>query len=196
VDTSFYLFWGNCDEELRQKLLPLFNHHLEFYYASHENVQESYSEFRNALMSKGFDTEEYEVTYSGDVENAWYEMYHSLFLPLCFLFSVFNCFMVSYVWLMYRKQEIAIRKACGYQTGQLALLLGKEIAVLTLLGSILAVGIQMLYSCFSGVSLLDQQIWGKVGMVLAGMLGVIVVNVLFALFKSRQIQPCKVLTEE
>lgn len=196
VDTSFYLFWENCGKELQQTLISLFNDQFEFYYASHENAQDSLSQFKNALMSKGFAAEEYEVKYNGDVENAWYEIYHSLFLPLCFLFSVFNCFMVSYVWLMYRKQEIAIRKAYGYHTGQLALLLGKEIAVLTLLGGILAVGVQMLYSCFSGVSLLDQQIWGKVGMVLAGMLGVIVVNVFFALFKIRQIQPSKVITEE
>lgn len=196
VDTSFYLFWENCDEDLRQKLVSLFNDHLEFYYASHENVQDSYTEFSNTLISKGFSGEEYEVTYSGDVENAWYEIYHSLFLPLCFVFSIFNCFIVSYVWLLYRKQEIAIRKAYGYHTGQLALLLGKEIAVLTLLGGILAAVMQLLYSYFFGVSMFDQQIWGKVGMIVIGMLGVIVVNVFFALLKIRQIQPSKVITEE
>lgn len=195
VDTSFYLFWENCDETLQHKLVTLFGDY-HFYYASHENIQDSCTKFRKVLMAKGFDAEEYEVAYSGDVENAWYEMYHSLFLPLCFLFSICNCFIVSYVWLLYRKREIAIRKAYGYHTGQLAILLGKDIFVLTLLGSILAIVIQMLYSCFSGVSLLGQQIWWKIGMIVVGMLGVIVLNVLFALLKIRQIEPCKEITEE
>ena len=108
------------------------------------------------------------------------------------MFSICNCFIVSYVWLLYRKREIAIRKAYGYHTGQLAILLGQDIFVLTLLGSILAIVIQMLYSCFSGVSLLGQQIWWKIGMIVVGMLSVIV----FALLKIRQIQPCKEITEE
>lgn len=195
VDTSFYLFWEKCDENLQHKLITLFDNY-DFYYASHEDIQDSYLEFIEILTSKGFNAEEYDVIYSGDAENAWYEIYHSFFLPICFLFSICNCFIVSYVWLLYRKREIAIRKAYGYHIGQLAVLLGKDISVLTLLGSMLAVFMQMLYSFFFHVSLLDQQIWRRIGIIVVGMLGVIVMNVLFALIKTRQIQPCKEMAEE
>ena len=196
VDTSFYLVWENCDENLQQMLISLFGNYFVFYYASHDDIEDSYLQFIKILASKGFNAEEYDVMYNGDVENAWYEIYHSLFLPICFLFSICNCFIVSYVWLLYRKREIAIRKAYGYHTGQLAILLGKDISVLTLMGSVLAAFMQMLYSFFFHESFLSQQGWKRNGIIVIGILCVITMNVLFALIKTRQIQPCKEMAEE
>lgn len=195
TNCSIYLFWQDCSQELRNKLLYYMEREYCFYFASHEPALEEYAQFVSSLESIGFTALEFEPYYSGDVENAWYEMYQGFFLPLCLLFSLCNCFVVSHVWFLYRKKEIAVRKAYGYSNVQIALLFGKDITILTLLGFAIAIIIQIIYSLFAGISMVGQQIWWKIGLVFLGTAGLVLVNLLFVLLKLRKLQPVKLITE-
>lgn len=195
VNRSIYLFWKDCNKELQDKLLCNMETNYNFCFSSQEPALDAYSQFVSSLESAGFTTFEFKPYYNGDVENAWYELYQCLFLPLCLFFSFCNCFIVSHVWCIYRKQEVAVRKAYGYSNLQLVLLFGKDITILTLLGFLAAIIIQIIYSLFADVSMIGQQLWWKIGIVFLSMTGLILLNLLFVLLKFRKIQPIELTTE-
>lgn len=195
VNRSIYLFWNDCNKELQDKLLYNMKTNYNFCFSSHETALDAYSQFVSSLESAGFTTFEFKPYYNGDVENAWYELYQSFFLPLCLFFSLCNCFVVSHVWCLYRKQEIAVRKAYGYSNLQLILLLGKDITILTLLGFLAAIAIQIVYSLFAGKFMIGQQLLWKIGIVFLSIFGLILLNLLFVLLKFRKIQPVELITE-
>lgn len=195
TNRAIYVFWEDCSRELRDKLLYKMGRNYTLFYGSHEDAAKEYMQFLNSLISAGFDVFEFEPLYSGDVENVWYEIYQGFFLPLCLFFSICNCLIVSHVWFLYRKQEIGIRKAYGYGDGQILFLFGKDLVRLALAGVIIAILMQLVYGYFTGTSLMEQQLWGKIGMVFLGMAGLILMNLVFILCKLRKLQLRKIIIE-
>lgn len=195
INRSVYLFWDKCNQQLQHKLLRKMKVNYVFCYGSHTASPKGYAQFINSLSSSDFDIIEFKPYYSGDVENAWYEMYQSFFLPLCLVFSLCNCLIVSHIWFHYRKQEIGIRKAFGYNNGQIILLFGKDITTLTLFGIVAAIIIQIIYNVLTGTALLGQQILWKIAITFLGMVGLILVNLLFILFRLRRLQMTTIITE-
>lgn len=194
-DHSIYIFWENCDKQAKDYLKSLVREDLDFYikysFKSDEALTEAYQVFSEELEKWKVQTSISEAKYTGELQNYWYRMYNSIFMGVTLLFSVFNCFGVSYLWLAGRKKELAIRIAYGYDRKKIAFLLFSDIIKLCIPAIIGAGIIQLVYNGFTH----EKLFVGQMMLVCIGMLCISILLSIYMLVQVKKISIIQVLSE-
>ncbi len=151
IDFSMYMFWENCDDNMKQSLKEklcdrLGEGHLIIKLSGNSSIDESFKSLEDSLKDYPvrltyFNTKQNENSY----QSAWDKFLNFLFLPSCILFSVFTCFSISWLWLSKRKKEIVIRKAYGYSGSQIFYMLFKDILFFSIPPVFLSVFTSLVY---------------------------------------------------
>ena len=196
VDTSLYIFWENCDESVKEYLnYESANERLAGAYKSKSDISAEYTNFKAYAENIGFNVKIEDVEYYGDYNNYLYVSYNVIFMAGALIFSILNCFVVSNLWLTGRKNELAIRKAYGYNMGQIAGLIFADIAKLCAPAFLTAVVSQIIYNCFCGESLLKGEMLLKVLIVMSGMLLITLITLIHLLDIIRRKSTATILTK-
>lgn len=198
VDNSVYLFWNNCDEQVREYLMQSIYDDigfLEYHIKSNSDISEQYEEFISLMEALDIQNEIMDARYEGDYQNYWYRMYNSIFMGASLIFSIFNCFSVSYLWIVRRKSELAIRMAYGYSKGQIRVMIFKDIIKLCVPASILAIVVQNIYTVAEGNSILGEMLIMRILFVCIGMLGIAILTSIYVLEKIKKMSTVDILSD-
>lgn len=199
VDHSIYIFWDNCDEQVKEYLSGIISNEirilLKFNYRSQSDISKSYQTFISDMEAIGFRNIIIEAKYNGDYQNYWYRFYNSIFMGISLILSIFNCFTVSYLWIISRKKELAIRKAYGYSSLQITGMMMKDIMKLCIPACILAELVQLLYINIVGGDVFTGQMFMKILFVCMGMILIAILNALHMIQHIKKVSPVSVLTE-
>ena len=168
---------------------------LKFTYRSEQDTTNAYKDFVNDMEKNGFKVFIIDAYYEGDYQNFWYRTYNSIFMGISLILSILNCFTVSYLWLINRKKELAIRKAYGYSILQITGMMIKDVIKLCIPACILAEIVQFIYTTAIGGEVFTGQVFMKILFVCIGMLVITIVNSLYMIRHVKKVSPVSVLTE-
>ena len=199
VDNSIYLFWNSCDEKVREYLMQNIYDDigfLEYHIKSENDISNAYDEFVSLMEESDIQNEIIDATYEGDYQNYWYRMYNSIFMGASLVFSIFNCFSVSYLWIMRRKLELAIRMAYGYNIRQIIEMIFKDIIKLCIPASILAIVAQIIYTMAMGDSIFNGMLIMRILLVCIGMLGIAILTSIYILEKIKKMSTVDTLSDK
>lgn len=195
IDNSIYIIWDYCTQEQKEILATAMYEKLSgffrIYLKSDSPLDSDYDMLVKDMLQKfNFEILLFDALYSGDYQNAWYQVYSSAFTIISFVFSVLSCFVISDMWVSRRKKEIAIRKAFGFNTYQLFRLLFKDIFKLSAPSFILAMVIQLLYKIFFHETFsFGIVFWLKALIIISGMFIVIFLIIERILNRIKRISP-------
>ena len=199
VDNTIYIFWDNCDEQMKEYINNIISKEikgiLKFTYRSEQDIANIYKNFVNNMEKNGFKVFIIDAYYDGDYQNFWYRTYNSIFMGISLILSILNCFTVSYLWLINRKKELAIRKAYGYSILQITGMMIKDVIKLCIPACILAEIVQFIYITAIGGEVFTGQVFMKILFVCIGMLVITIVNSLYMIRHVKKVSPVSVLTE-
>lgn len=199
VDNTIYIFWDNCDEQMKEYINNIITKEikgiLKFTYRSEQDTTNAYKDFVNDMEKNGFKVFIIDAYYEGDYQNFWYRTYNSIFMGISLILSILNCFTVSYLWLINRKKELAIRKAYGYSILQITGMMIKDVIKLCIPACILAEIVQFIYTTAIGREVFTGQVFMKILFVCIGMLIITIVNSLYMIRHVKKVSPVSVLTE-
>lgn len=199
VDNSIRIFWNNCDDDvkryIREELKEDIYADLRFSYKSQSDVTESYQTFVSDMSEHGLNNTVYNTSYEGDAQNHWHTLYSSIFMSIGLIFSVFNCFSVSSLWLNRRKPELAIRKAYGYSIWQIAGVLLKDILLLNIPAGLVACLLQLMNTVVFGEYLAREMPIQSICVVCLGMMGVSMFVLVFMIRHVQKVSPVSILAE-
>ena len=199
VDNTIYIFWDNCDEQMKEYINNIITKEikgiLKFTYRSEQDTTNAYKDFVNDMEKNGFKVFIIDAYYEGDYQNFWYRTYNSIFMGISLILSILNCFTVSYLWLINRKKELAIRKAYGYSILQITGMMIKDVIKLCIPACILAEIVQFIYTTAIGGEVFTGQVFMKILFVCIGMLVITIVNSLYMIRHVKKVSPVSVLTE-
>lgn len=201
-DNSIYLFWDNMDSEVKayfeNEMPDAWN--LYITHKSHNDITGAFYQLKddltlqNIVVSHVRDVREYkEVT--EDYRNEWYREFNKIFLGGSLIFSLFNCFSVSYLWLIRRKRELALRKAFGYSSGQITGLVFGDIIKLCIPACIMALVVQLIYNLICGNQIFDMYVLIRIALVCMGMFVISVLTSIYLLEHINRVPAAKVLAE-
>lgn len=101
-------------------------------------------------------------------------------------FCLFNCFAITNLWIRNRYIELSIRKAYGYNTIQIVVLLVKDLVKYMIISVALGFVMQIVYNAIKGTNLINEAVLEDVARVL--LMGIIVVLITVALQLSKVIR--------
>lgn len=198
VDTSLYVLWDTMDDNRKEHWI-----HFEFdghriYYESNiadicfeQSFIERASEFDIDFMFPDNKKKE------SDGENEIYKALNKVLLGVSLAFSVLTCFSVSYLWLMNRRKELAVRLAYGYDDGDIFILLIKDTLYLLIPTFIISILVQAIYGLLVGMgSLFNGEFWLKISIVFGGIGTIVLFNTLYLMRKMRQFKAVMVSEEK
>ena len=136
-----------------------------------------------------------DAVYEGDYQNYWYRYYNSIFMGISLILSVLNCFTVSYLWILTRKKELAIRKAYGYSIPQITGMILRDVMKLCIPACFLAELIQFIYITVVGEEIFTGQMFFKIFIVCMGMILIAILNALHMIQHIKKVSPVSVLVE-
>ena len=180
IDYSMYMFWENCDENMKQSLKQKLCERLEcgileVKLSGNSSIEENFIILEDSL--KDFPVRLFNITEIQKkeiYENEWDKFLNLLFLPSCVLFSIFTCFSVSWLWLSKRKKEIIIRKAYGYSGGQIFVLLFKDILFFSIPSLLLALITSLVYKIIiNDIPDFDIYMFYKLAIICLGMIFIV-----------------------
>lgn len=151
IDNRIYAIWGNCNntekEILYQCLYEEFlSGFLEIKLSSNSNLDLSYQNIINIIDKYEYNFELSKKTYHNGYQNYWYQFYSSIFITTSLIFSIITCLIVSDIWILKRKSELAIRYTFGYSKRQLSAFILKDISIILFISIIFSVIIQLIYN--------------------------------------------------
>ncbi len=187
-DTSIFALWDTMTQDRKEQWIKLGFAGGHLLYESNKHDM-AYSEQVIKLMNEG----SLKISYIdggrhiSDGENEAYIEINEMLLGIGLVFSVFTCFSVSYLWLMNRRKELAVRFAHGYSSKNIFILLFKDTMNLLVPTFVVAIVIQWLYSMYVGVgSILEGKILLKFAVVFGGVLLFVLINTLYLMFSMRK----------
>ncbi len=186
VDTSLYIIWDTLSNSAKESLLLHKDSLGEIYYES--NVGDGI--FRETVQkikdTYGAETHEFKTRNVVDDENVVYMESNKMLLTIAMFFSIITCFSVSYIWLLNRKNELAVRMAYGYSVKNMFILLFMDIIKLMLPSFSLSVIVQIIYSFIIDRNvLLGDMVLIYIGIIFAGMLMITILNTLYMIRKLK-----------
>ncbi|WP_295077992.1 FtsX-like permease family protein [Ruminococcus sp.] len=203
IDYSILFIYDNCNENLKQYLTNQicdvfrdFNIKVNLY--SDYPIDKESNKFIGNMKSLDVACENYISKYKGsDYQNYWYRFYNKIFITICLVFSLFTCFSLSFLWILGRKKEIAIRKAFGFSDFSIFKLLMKDIAKLTVSATLISIVVEIVYCIvFNNLSFFDKYFIVKF---LAVYLGASIIGTLCALNLMKEVSkitPISAIREE
>lgn len=194
VDNSLYILWDSCDDIVRESLKKHTQHiGLSCKYLSQGDISQSYNEINKQLEEEGYFSYIMSAEELQEYQSYWYRAYNTIFLSIGLLFSVTNCFTVSYLWINGRRNEIAIKKAYGYSMGRLVADIYVDILKMSLVGFILTIVVKLIQSLviensFEGV------LWIlKAAFVCIGMIIVAFITTLYLINYVKKVTPATII---
>ncbi len=186
IDTSLYIIWDTLSDSAKESLLLHQDSLGEIYYES--NVGDGI--FRETVQkikdTYGADSHEFKTRNVVDNENVVYKEANKMLLTIAMFFSIITCFSVSYIWLLNRKNELAVRMAYGYSTRNMFCLIFGDITRLMVTSLILAVIVQFLYGAIIDRNvLLGAMGLVRIGVIFGGVLLIALVNTLYTIRKLK-----------
>lgn len=186
-DTRIFLFWDNCDENVREYLFPKgCTEPNSLSLRSNEDISSQYEQLSRELAPYGFDVSVVEASYEGNEQNYLYIVYNTLFLFGALLFSLFTCFVVADLWIYGRKKELILRRAYGYSMAKIATTILFDVFKLYVVALILALVIQLLYELAIGDNPFRGQLIIEIVTIISGMLIFIILIALSLIEKVRK----------
>ena len=199
VDHTIYIFWDNCNESMRKYLNAIIAGELrgilKFAYKGQDDISVAYKEFVHDMEKIGLRSLIIDAVYEGEYQNYWYRLYNSIFMGISLILSIFNCFTVSYLWIISRRRELAIRKAYGYSSLQITGMMMKDIIKLCIPACILAELVQLVYVTIVGGDVFTGQMFMKILFVCMGMILIAILNALHMIQHIKKVSPVYVFTE-
>ena len=197
IDNSIYVLWDSCNDEVKNNLFDTMkDEYTNIFFKSQQDISMEFNNFTDKVSEAGLRYDIYNAEYAGsDYQNYVYQVYNKLFLGISFVFSVFNCFAVSSLWIINRKKELAIRKTYGYSIVRIAGLVLSDIWKLSIPATLLAVVVQIIYGAVAGETLLGGHILLKVLFVSFGMIIVTILTTIWHLYYIGKVPPVAVLAE-
>lgn len=199
ADYTLYIFWDNCDRQVREYLNQIIsdelNGILKFSYKSQNDMADAYKKFVSDMENYGLRSFIIDAVYEGDYQNYWYRYYNSIFMGISLILSVLNCFTVSYLWILTRKKELAIRKAYGYSIPQITGMILRDVMKLCIPACFLAELIQFIYITVVGEEIFTGQMFFKIFIVCMGMILIAILNALHMIQHIKKVSPVSVLVE-
>lgn len=185
VDTSIYMLWDTLAAHIKEAWSSEIFGFNELYFESNISAGLFYDEFCREAAEYGIELHDMDGTKNMvDYENDWYKEINKLLLFVGLIFSVFTCFSVSYLWLLNRKRELAVRMAYGYSGWQIFKMLFKDTLRLMIPAFLISVLVQLVYGLIIGKSvLLGEQFLLRILVVFAGIFAIVMVNTLYLMRK-------------
>ncbi|MBP1566263.1 MAG: ABC transporter permease [Oscillospiraceae bacterium] len=199
IDYSMYMFWNNCNDDMKEKLLEnmverMQSKFLRIKLYSNSSIDDDYQLILDSLK-------DYPVVLEKE-ENIKQENYHldatnkllnMIFLPVCILFSLYTCFCISFLWLSQRKKEISIRKAYGFSNLQIFKMLIVDILFLSIPSVIIAVISNIVFRfIINDRMIFDSLSLAKFAMICVGMISEVILCAFYLFQRLNKL----ILTEE
>ena len=191
IDSSLYIFWDSLtaeakDEWLSRAFYEVFN---RIYFESNISEPLFLTDLRKNMSEYGLYFEELqeEVESKDEQLNETYKLIRIALLAVSLIISVLICFGVSYLWLLNRRQELAIRMSYGYSGYQIYKLLLMDLIKIMVMALVIAVIIQFIGGMISENNILfDDMIFIKLLTVFIGSLVIVLINTWYLMKKMRR----------
>lgn len=185
IDTSVYILWDTMDAGIKNEWMSqdlVFN---EIYYESNISGGLFYDEFSTGAAEYGIELDDMGAARNEvDYQNEWYKVTNKLLLSVGLVFSVFTCFSVSYLWLLNRRKELAVRMSYGYSGWQIFKLLFTDTLRLMIPAFFISVIVQLIYGIFLDKAVLSGEMFLlRICVVFAGIFVIVMVNTLYLMRK-------------
>lgn len=111
------------------------------------------------------------------------------------LFCLFNCFAITNLWIRNRYIELSIRKAYGYNTIRISILLVKDLIKYMIISVVFGFAMQTVYNVIKGTNLINETVLeDSVAVLLMGII-VVLITVALQLSKVMRIAPASSIKE-
>lgn len=201
IDYSLVLFWDSADDNLRSYLNYAIKERLEYGFLtirffSDNDIERDVDRFLAKIDELPLTCTVFVPPAFNSLSSMWYSLFNAITMPLCLIFSLFTCFVVSEAFIGAREREIAVRKAYGYSDIGIVMFLIKEFSLLSLLPVVFAVVFHAA-DCIIFLSFenFDGTLPLRVLAVYGGMLLFVILSVLRQIMRIRKIQPAQVIKE-
>ncbi|MBQ6814075.1 MAG: ABC transporter permease [Lachnospiraceae bacterium] len=188
IDQSIYILWDSIDSQIKQTWFTYDFISGQIYFESNMYDATVMDEFRNKVSTYGVNVDVIgnDKKVSGDM-NQWYKMLNEILLGVALAFSIITCFSVSYLWLLNRRKEFAIRIAYGYNRWQIFKLLFIDIFRLIIPAFIVSLLIQFVYGCaLNKTVLLGEMFWLRISIIFVGIVTIVLINAFYLVTKMKK----------
>lgn len=176
---------------------------LQFLYGSSkmdsDKMEANMAEWENHAEENGYGMEFHEE--EKDEENQKLlnakSQFNKIFMYMTFIFTLFNCIVISDIWLKRRYNEFVIRRTFGYSMTDMAKLLVKDIFVYALFALAVGAAVQGIYSSVLGKSGVNPEYIINNALFLAAVVIVVIAaTVAVPLIQIRKILPAEQIRKQ
>lgn len=192
IDYTVIAFIESLKEKDRNEYIRKSSNNYKSYYLDYQSDKYDYRKDVEDMVSKlksdaieVFLLDERLVAGVHDV-NEGINSFKNTTVYLVVIFCLFNCFAITNLWIRNRYIELSIRKAYGYNTMQIVILLIKDLVKYMIISVALGFVMQIAYNAVKGINLINEAVLGDVAEVL--LMGIIVVLITVALQLSKVIK--------
>lgn len=197
-DTTIYALWDTMSEDRKEQWIKLGLCSKRLLYES-DISDFAFSEEAIKIINDGNLHLSYRTGGIGthDDENEAYVEINRMLLSIGLVFSMFTCFSVSYLWLMNRRKELAVRIAHGYCNKDIFKLLFRDTMYLIIPTFIISIIVQWLYSLFVDSSnIFEGEVILKLVVVFGGILMVVLTNTVYLMYSMRKFKAVMINEEK
>ena len=187
IDSSIFVLWDTMDEAIKENWLENdFGTH-EIYYESNVSEGTFFETLSSEALQYGIELDNYSSKKNEtDYQNEWYKVTNKILLAIGLVFSIFTTFSVSYLWLLNRKRELAVRMSYGYSSYHIFKLLFKDTVYLIIPAFLLSVVVQLIYGViFDKAVLFGEAFLLRMFVIFIGIFGIVMVNTLYLMRKLK-----------
>ena len=190
IDKTLYILWDTVEANIKEVLVDSASDDLHnVYYQSNicepqfiEDLNENLAQYELQFMdfvdvSKGTD----------NYLNTLYKNVKKIVLSGALVFSILTSFSVSYLWLLNRRQELAVRMSYGYSSWQVFILLFKNTLSLIVPALLISIGVQWIYGLVVGREMLfAEQLYLQILVIFVGIMCIVLINTLYLTKKLKR----------
>ena len=186
IDTSIYIFWDTLTYEIKEQWKLQSFARDEIYFESNVSNIPFFEQLSEEALAYDIELEILSDTAkNNDYRNDWYKGINKALLSFAMCFSMLTCFSVSYLWLLSRKQELAIRVAHGYSSIQLFNLLFKDTMKLIVPAFVVSIILQHIYMAVLNIELVTRLLIFRVSIIFCCILLIVLINTLYLMKQMR-----------
>ena len=192
MDYTVIAFIESLNEKDRKEYIRKSSNDYKNYYCDYQSDNYDYREDIGNLIDK-FKSNEIDIFLLEErldagvhAVNDAINSFRNKTIYLVTICCLFNCFTITNLWIRNRYIELSIRKAYGYNTIQIVILLIKDLVKYMLVSIALSFAIQMVYNVIKGTNMMNEAV--LVDMIKVLIMGIIVVSFTVALQVAKVIK--------